>query len=93
MRFGVIIDNLSQQAKIALVSGISVFIMTLTQVDYKNINPGVFLALFILIGSVILTTYSIDCYSKGQCEVLAWVVSVIFTLSSVMTILGSRKSS
>ena len=87
-RIMTIIDNISNQAKLALLAGVIMFMSSLTKINYSRINIKVVSGLLAIFGSIVLWTYAIDCYSKGQCEILAWVVSAYIFITSLLLVIG-----
>jgi len=86
-RLTAILDNITTQAKIALLGGVIFFISALTKVDYSRINLGTILGLLAIFGGMVVATYAVDCYSKGQCETLAWVASSYLFIASILLVI------
>ena len=85
-RIMAIYDNLTIQAKIALLAGVITFLNALVRMDYSRITTGKLVGLFVVVLTMLFWPYAIDCYSKGQCEILAWVASSLLLASSLMLI-------
>lgn len=86
-RLMAILDNITTQAKIALIAGAIFFISALTKINYSRINTGTIVGLLAVFGGIVLATYAVDCYSKGQCETLAWVASSYIFISSILLVI------
>jgi hypothetical protein len=40
---------------------------------------------------MVLSTYAVDCYSKGSCELLAWLVSGSMFISTLVLFMNNNK--
>ena len=84
-----IYDNLSIQAKVALGAGMLFFISAV--MSTKSVNGAAITGIVIVLLSAVISAYAVDCYSKGQCEILAWVAaSALFVNAMITLVFGKR---
>lgn len=82
-----IIDNLTDQAKLALLAGVLTLIAAFMK--SKRMNADAAIAMVLIITTSILSTYAVDCYSKGQCELWAWITAGFMFGTAVVTLSSS----
>ena len=85
-----IYDNLTIQAKLALAAGILVFVSAIMAT--KTFNMLAIVSMIIVLLSGAFGVYVVDCYSKGQCEILAWVASSALFLNAMITLVYGNQN-
>ena len=84
-----IFDNLSDQAKFALLAGLILLVRQFMSI--KKLTFASSAGMLSVFGTMVISTYAVDCYSKGQCELLAWVVSASMFISTLMLFMNNNK--
>ena len=87
-RLRIIFDNLSNQAKFALLAGLLLLIREIAMT--KTLNTAAATGILSIFGTMVLSTYAVDCYSKGQCELLAWLASISMFVSAMILFMNSK---
>ena len=92
---GVIYENLSEQAKWAVFTGVLMIVNTLVMFFYLHSAKFAFLGMVLLVLFAGLFVYQMNCLIKGGCKTLGWVyvgtalfTQVIHSLSLLAFILG-----
>jgi len=87
-RLNAIVNNLSDQAKVALIAGFLLLIRAVMAA--KRLNTAAATGILSVFGTMVISTYAVDCYSKGQCELLAWFASISMFVSSMILFMNSK---
>jgi hypothetical protein len=87
-RLNSIVSNLSDQAKVALVAGFLLLIRAVMAA--KSLNTAAATGILSVFGTMVISTYAVDCYSKGQCELLAWFASISMFVSSMILFMNAK---
>ena len=87
-RLRIIFDNLSNQAKFALLAGLLLLIREIAMT--KTLNTAAATGILSIFGTMVLSTYAVDCYSKGQCELLAWFASISMFVSAMILFMNAK---
>ena len=88
-RLNAIVNNLSDQAKVALIAGFLLLIRAVMAA--KSLNTAAATGILSVFGTMVISTYAVDCYSKGQCELLAWFASISMFVSSMILFMNNNK--
>ena len=87
-RINAIFENLSDQAKVALLSGFLLLVRAV--MSAKRLNTAAATGILSVFGTMVISTYAVDCYSKGQCELLAWFASISMFVSAMILFMNSK---
>jgi hypothetical protein len=87
-RLNAIVNNLSVQAKVALTAGFLLLIRAV--MSAKSLNAAAAIGILSGLGTMVISTYAVDCYSKGQCELLAWFASISMFVSSILLLVNAK---
>ena len=87
-RLNSIVNNLSDQAKVALIAGFLLLIRAV--MSAKSLNAAAAIGILSGLGTMVISTYAVDCYSKGQCELLAWFASISMFVSSILLLVNAK---
>jgi len=82
-------DNLSNQAKFALLAGL--LLLAREIMNTKSLSTSAATGILSIFGTMVLSTYAVDCYSKGKCELLAWLVSGSMFISTLVLFMNNNK--
>jgi hypothetical protein len=88
-RLRLIFDNLSDQAKFALLAGLLLLVREIAMT--RTLNTAAATGILSIFGTMVLSTYAVDCYSKGKCELLAWLVSGSMFISTLVLFMNNNK--
>ena len=88
-RLRMIFDKLTDQAKFALFAGLVLLVREFMSI--KKLTVASFVGILSVFGTMAISTYAVDCYSKGQCELLAWDVSASMFISTLMLFMNNNK--
>jgi len=88
-RLRVIFDNLSDQAKFALLAGLLLLVREI--MNTKSLSTAAATGILSIFGTMVISTYAADCYSKGNCELLAWFASVSLFISTLVLFMNNNK--
>jgi len=87
-RLNSIVNNLSDQAKVALIAGFLLLIRAVMAA--KSLNTAAATGILSVFGTMVISTYAVDCYSKGQCELLAWFASISMFVSAMILFMNAK---
>ena len=87
-RLNSIVNNLSDQAKVALIAGFLLLIRAV--MSAKSLNAAAAIGILSGLGTMVISTDAVDCYSKGQCELLAWFASISMFVSSILLLVNAK---
>jgi hypothetical protein len=82
-------DNLSNQAKFALLAGL--LLLAREIMNTKSLSTSAATGILSIFGTMVISTYAVDCYSKGKCELLAWFASVSLFISTLVLFMNNNK--
>jgi hypothetical protein len=82
-------DNLSNQAKFALLAGL--LLLAREIMNTKSLSTSAATGILSIFGTMVISTYAVDCYSKGNCELLAWFASVSLFISTLVLFMNNNK--
>jgi len=82
-------DNLSNQAKFALLAGLLLLIREI--MNTKSLSTAAATGILSIFGTMVISTYAVDCYSKGNCELLAWFASGSLFISTLVLFMNNNK--
>jgi len=82
-------DNLSSQAKFALLAGL--LLLAREIMNTKSLSTSAATGILSIFGTMVISTYAVDCYSKGNCELLAWFASVSLFISTLVLFMNNNK--
>ena len=88
-RLNSIVNNLSDQAKVALIAGFLLLIRAVMAA--KSLNTAAATGILSVFGTMVISTYAVDCYSKGNCELLAWFASGSLFISTLVLFMNNNK--
>lgn len=88
-RLRMMFDNLSTQAKFALLAGLLTLVRQISMTT--KLNRVTATGIISIFGTMLISTYSVDCYSKGNCELIAWLVSSSMFISTVLLFMNNSK--
>ena len=88
-RLRVIFDNLSDQAKFALLAGLLLLVREI--MNTKSLSTAAATGILSIFGTMVISTYAVDCYSKGKCELLAWFASGSLFISTLVLFMNNNK--
>lgn len=85
-------DDLAMQAKLVLLTNLIVFFISgVLMVMYRNEKQtlayiGMWVAFTLF--QVIVSTYSVNCYVKGKCDIYAWIMAISNIVVLVLLLLA-----
>jgi hypothetical protein len=82
-------DNLSNQSKFALLAGL--LLLAREIMNTKSLSTSAATGILSIFGTMVISTYAVDCYSKGKCELLAWFASVSLFISTLVLFMNNNK--
>jgi hypothetical protein len=82
-------DNLSNQAKFALLAGLLLLVREI--MNTKSLSTAAATGILSIFGTMVISTYAVDCYSKGNCELLAWFASGSLFISTLVLFMNNNK--
>ena len=82
-------DNLSDQAKFALLAGLLLLAREIAMT--RSLSTSAATGILSIFGTMVLSTYAVDCYSKGKCELLARLVSASLFISTLVLFMNNNK--
>jgi hypothetical protein len=82
-------DNLSDQAKFALLAGLLLLVREI--MNTKSLSTAAATGILSIFGTMVISTYAVDCYSKGNCELLAWFASGSLFISTLVLFMNNNK--
>jgi len=82
-------DNLSNQAKFALLAGL--LLLAREIMNTKSLSTAAATGILSIFGTMVISTYAVDCYAKGNCELLAWFASVSLFISTLVLFMNNNK--
>jgi hypothetical protein len=82
-------DNLSSQAKFALLAGL--LLLAREIMNTKSLSTSAATGILSIFGTMVISTYAVDCYSKGNCELLAWFASGSLFISTLVLFMNNNK--
>ena len=88
-RLRIVFDNLSNQAKFALLAGLLLLVREI--MNTKSLSTAAATGILSIFGTMVISTYAVDCYSKGKCELLAWLVSASLFISTLVLFMNNNK--
>ena len=88
-RLRMMFDNLSNQAKFALLAGL--LLLAREIMNTKSLSTAAATGILSIFGTMVISTYAVDCYSKGNCELLAWFASVSLFISTLVLFMNNNK--
>jgi hypothetical protein len=88
-RLRTMFDNLSNQAKFALLAGL--LLLAREIMNTKSLSTSAATGILSIFGTMVISTYAVDCYSKGNCELLAWFVSASLFISTLLLFMNNNK--
>jgi hypothetical protein len=88
-RLRMMFDNLSNQAKFALLAGL--LLLAREIMNTKSLSTSAATGILSIFGTMVISTYAVDCYSKGKCELLAWFASVSLFISTLVLFMNNNK--
>ena len=88
-RLRIMFDNLSNQAKFALLAGLLLLVREI--MNTKSLSTAAATGILSIFGTMVISTYAVDCYSKGKCELLAWFASVSLFISTLVLFMNNNK--
>ncbi|MGA0121027.1 MAG: hypothetical protein ACO3HJ_06190, partial [Methylophilaceae bacterium] len=88
-RLRTMFDNLSNQAKFALLAGLLLLIREI--MNTKSLSTAAATGILSIFGTMVISTYAVDCYSKGNCELLAWFASGSLFISTLVLFMNNNK--
>jgi len=88
-RLRMMFDNLSSQAKFALLAGL--LLLAREIMNTKSLSTSAATGILSIFGTMVISTYAVDCYSKGNCELLAWFASVSLFISTLVLFMNNNK--
>ena len=88
-RLRMMFDNLSNQSKFALLSGL--LLLAREIMNTKSLSTSAATGILSIFGTMVISTYAVDCYSKGNCELLAWFASVSLFISTLVLFMNNNK--
>ena len=88
-RLRMMFDNLSSQAKFALLAGL--LLLAREIMNTKSLSTSAATGILSIFGTMVISTYAVDCYSKGKCELLAWFASVSLFISTLVLFMNNNK--
>jgi len=88
-RLRMMFDNLSNQAKFALLAGL--LLLAREIMNTKSLSTSAATGILSIFGTMVISTYAVDCYSKGNCELLAWFASVSLFISTLVLFMNNNK--
>ena len=88
-RLRIMFDNLSNQAKFALLAGLLLLVREI--MNTKSLSTAAATGILSIFGTMVLSTYAVDCYSKGNCELLAWFASGSLFISTLVLFMNNNK--
>ena len=87
-RLRMMFDNLSNQAKFALLAGL--LLLAREIMNTKSLSTSAATGILSIFGTMVISTYAVDCYSKGQCELLAWFASISMFVSAMILFMNTK---
>ena len=88
-RLRIVFDNLSNQAKFALLAGLLLLVREI--MNTKSLSTAAATGILSIFGTMVISTYAVDCYSKGKCELLAWFASGSLFISTLVLFMNNNK--
>ena len=88
-RLRIVFDNLSNQAKFALLAGL--LLLAREIMNTKSLSTSAATGILSIFGTMVISTYAVDCYSKGKCELLAWFASGSLFISTLVLFMNNNK--
>ena len=88
-RLRMMFDNLSSQAKFALLAGL--LLLAREIMNTKSLSTSAATGILSIFGTMVISTYAVDCYSKGKCELLAWFASGSLFISTLVLFMNNNK--
>ena len=88
-RLRTMFDNLSDQAKFALLAGLLLLAREIAMT--RSLSTSAATGILSIFGTMVLSTYAVDCYSKGNCELLAWFASGSLFISTLVLFMNNNK--
>lgn len=88
-RLRMMFDNLSDQAKFALLAGLLLLVREI--MNTKSLSTAAATGILSIFGTMVISTYAVDCYSKGNCELLAWFASGSLFISTLVLFMNNNK--
>jgi hypothetical protein len=88
-RLRIMFDNLSNQAKFALLAGLLLLVREI--MNTKSLSTSAATGILSIFGTMVISTYAVDCYSKGNCELLAWFASGSLFISTLVLFMNNNK--
>jgi hypothetical protein len=88
-RLRIMFDNLSNQAKFALLAGLLLLVREI--MNTKSLSTAAATGILSIFGTMVISTYAVDCYSKGNCELLAWFASGSLFISTLVLFMNNNK--
>ena len=88
-RLRMMFDNLSNQSKFALLAGI--LLLAREIMNTKSLSTSAATGILSIFGTMVISTYAVDCYSKGNCELLAWFASGSLFISTLVLFMNNNK--
>ena len=88
-RLRMMFDNLSNQSKFALLAGL--LLLAREIMNTKSLSTSAATGILSIFGTMVISTYAVDCYSKGNCELLAWFASVSLFISTLVLFMNNNK--
>jgi hypothetical protein len=82
-------DNLSNQAKFTLLAGL--LLLAREIMNTKSLSTSAATGILSIFGTMVISTYAVDCYSKGNCELLAWFASGSLFISTLVLFMNNNK--
>jgi len=88
-RLRMMFDNLSNQSKFALLAGL--LLLAREIMNTKSLSTSAATGILSIFGTMVISTYAVDCYSKGNCELLAWFASGSLFISTLVLFMNNNK--
>ena len=88
-RLRMMFDNLSNQSKFALLAGL--LLLAREIMNTKSLSTSAATGILSIFGTMVISTYAVDCYSKGKCELLAWFASGSLFISTLVLFMNNNK--
>ena len=88
-RLRMMFDNLSNQAKFALLAGL--LLLAREIMNTRSLSTAAATGILSIFGTMVISTYAVDCYSKGNCELLAWFASGSLFISTLVLFMNNNK--
>ena len=88
-RLRMMFDNLSNQAKFALLAGL--LLLAREIMNTRSLSAAAATGILSIFGTMVISTYAVDCYSKGNCELLAWFASGSLFISTLVLFMNNNK--